>query len=1071
MHTTAIDGGLRMHTYRTHLAVLLIAIFMVLGYGPLYGQTGGGTIEGTVTDPSGGVIQGATVTITSETTGVARTIPTNSSGVYSASDLAAGRYTVKTSAAGFDSERVNHILLTVGAVRNVDVHLTVGAAQTTVTVTSLNTGVDTATSTVQGVVGGKQIRELPLNGRDFTQLAVLQPGVSEILTQFGASATSTTRLSRGLGSQLTIGGSRPEQINYRLDGVSINDYANGSPGSVSGLLLGVDAVQEFSVIRSNAPAQYGRMSGGVVNSITRSGTNQFHGSVYEFVRNSVFDARNYFDPATIPSFRRNQFGAAVGGPIIRNRTFFFGNYEGFRQSQGASIVAIVPSLNARQGDLTTGKVTISPKVLPFLALYQLPNGSTTGDVGDYKFVTQVPTNEDFSTVHLDHNLSSFDTLHGTALYDTSSTTSADPSNAVIDEALSRRATGMIEEVHIFSPQLTNAVRFGYSRSVAIAPLQQGVVNPAAADPALGYFPGDTAGSLLVSGLTTFNGGVGSVGTYSYHFNSDQLFDDATLLRGKHSISYGGSVEWDQDNTEAGLLPHGSWSFGSIKNFLTNKPTYFESGLPSTPVEPLDLRTKIFAGYVQDDWRYRSNLTLNLGLRYEMNTNVTEVRNRLGAILTPTSPAPVPVHSYFRNNPTLKNFEPRVGFSWDPFKQGKSVLRGAIGLYDVLPLPYIFDLQALSSAPVYDEGENTAVPAGSFPLNGFTGFTPLLRVIYTTPKPGRSYEVQYSLGIQQQLSNTMTMTLGYVGSHGVREPFNTNNFNIVQPILKSPLGYVWPKKGTAQTLNPALGTITGTFFVGSSLYNSLQATLQYIKSQYFQGQVSYTWSRSVDDSSSALSGSSFSNSIPSPNIFDMTLNKALSDYDIRNVLTANAVATLPSLSSHYGKWAMPLRGWALNGILNLRNGLPFTPIIGGDPLGTLSTTPIPDFPDRVKDGSCTHPQSVFYLDTSCFAFPAPYQYAPGLKGARLGNDGRNAIIGPGVIELDLGVQKNTPITKRLLTQFQFQAFNVTNHTNYALPASTQTQIFNVNGSPLAAAGKLTSTSTSSRQLQFSFQLIF
>ncbi len=1061
-----------MHIGRTRVIFLLTVFFLTFGLGAVYCQTSGGTIEGTVTDPSGGVVIGAMVVITSETTGITRTVPTNASGIYSVSDLVAGRYTVKTSAPGFSSQKVNHILLTVGAVRNVDAHLALGAVQNTVTVTSLNTGVDSATSTVQGVVGGKQIRELPLNGRDFTQLAILQPGVSEVLTQFGASATSTTRLSRGLGSQLTIGGSRPEQINYRLDGISINDYANGSPGSVSGLLLGVDAVQEFSVIRSNAPAEYGRMSGGVVNSITRSGTNEFHGSAYEFVRNSVFDARNYFDPQIIPSFRRNQFGAAIGGPIIRNRTFFFGNYEGLRQSQGNSLVAIVPSLNARKGDLTAGKVAINPNVLPFLALYQIPNGSTNGDVADYSFVTQVPTNEDFSTAHFDHNISPTDTLHGTALYDTGSVASADGSNAVIDEALSRRTTGVIEEVHIFSPQLTNAARFGYSRSVAIAPIQQGVINPAAADKSLGYFPGDTAGSLLVSGLSTFAGGVDSVGKYTYHFDSYQLYDDATLIRGRHSISFGGSVEWDQDNTQAGLLPHGSWSFGSIKNFLTNKPNFFESGLPATPVAPLDLRTKIFAGYLQDDWRYRSNLTLNLGLRYEMNTDITEVRNRLGAILTLTSPLPVNVHTYFQNNPTLKNFEPRVGFSWDPFSKGKTAVRGSAGIYDVLLLPYILNLQALSSAPVYDEGRNTSTPAGSFPLNGFTGFTPQLRVIYAEPKPGRPYEIQYSLGLQQELSKSLTMTLGYIGSHGIREPFNTNDLNIVQPVYKSPLGYVWPKLGTGKPLNPNLGTISGTYFVGSSIYNSLQASLEFVKGPHLQGQVSYTWSRSIDNTSSALSGSSFSNSLPSPAVFDTRLSRGLSDFDVRNVLTANTVATLPGLPESYGRIGMPLRGWTLNGILNVRSGLPFTPIIGGDPLGTLSSTPIPDYPDRVKpDNTCTRGHNVLYLDTSCFAVPAPYEYAPGLFGPRLGNNGRNSIIGPGVFELDLGVQKDTQITKRVLSQFQFQAFNVTNHTNFSLPASTQTQIFNVSGNRLPAAGKLTATSTSSRQLQFSLRLIF
>src|SRR5579859_2024504 len=455
-----------------HFAAVILPLFVLFAALAAYGQSGAGTLQGTVTDPSGAVVPGDSVVVTSETTGGQRELTSNSAGLYVAADLPAGRYRVVASSTGFAKQQIDQVEVTVGGVRDLNLQLTLGSLEIVVNLTDTASAIDTASSTVQGIVNGKEIRDLPLNGRDFTALAALQPGVSAVLTQFTSNATSTTRLSRGLGSQLTIGGNRPQFNSYRLDGVNINDYANGSPGSVSGALLGVDAVQEFSVILSNAPAQYGRTAGGVVNSITRSGTNTFHGALFDYIRNSAFDARNYFDPASgAPSFRRNQFGASAGGPIIKDKTFFFANYEGFRQSLGQSLTAIVLSPNARNGQLvcTAGTagcvnglttVTIDPKVVPYLSLYNLPNGALHGDTGDYNFNTQQPTNEDFFTFHLDHTISSKDSLRGTGLYDTSSVSSSDASNALTDAALSRRTTGTIEEVHLFSSQFTNSARFG-----------------------------------------------------------------------------------------------------------------------------------------------------------------------------------------------------------------------------------------------------------------------------------------------------------------------------------------------------------------------------------------------------------------------------------------------------------------------------------------------------------------------------------------------------------------------------------------------------------------------------------
>ncbi|MGB7265325.1 MAG: hypothetical protein WBC92_07415, partial [Terracidiphilus sp.] len=404
-----------------------------------------------------------------------------------------------------------------------------------------------------------------------------------------------------------------------------------------------------------------------------------------------------------------------------------------------------------------------------------------------------------------------------------------------------------------------------------------------------------------------------------------------------------------------------------------------------------------------------------------------------------------------------------------YGHGLTVIHGAFGIYDVLPLPYLLGLQAVSSSPIYDEAENTSVAKGSFPLNGFAGFTPPVRAIYTPRTPGRNYVMQYTFNVQQQFAKSTQLTVGYIGSHGVRQPFTVNDMNFVLPVADSPVGYVWPKSGTAPKLNPSIGTESGTFFEGSSIYNSLQASLKY-NSVRIQGMLSYTWSRSIDDSSSALSGASFDNSIANPPYFDIRLNRGLSDFDVRNLVSAYAMAVLPSPSAHFGAWASPLRGWNLENIFSISGGVPFTPTVGGDPLGSLSSSAF-DRPNLVSKTGCTQPENVKYLNTACFAFPSTYEYSPGLFGPVLGNAGRNPIVGPGIFFWTTGLMNEQKFGERMRMELEAQAFNVTNRPNFEDPQSTQAQIFNVSGQLLSTAGQLSVTSTSSRQLQFSLKLLF
>lgn len=1055
---------------------------LLLNSPPLYAQVAGAALTGTITDPDGAGVANAEVHLLSVATGISTTVPANSSGNYFVPNVTPGIYRVTVSATGFATAVARDVTLSVGSTETLNVALAVGGANTSVSV-SANVGVSLDSPTITGQIDGTAVRELPLNGRDWSQLATLQPGINQVRNQSsigGVGSADVVRGARGFGNQLSIAGTRPTQNNYRLDGISFNDYTNGAPGSVLSNLSGVDAIAEFSVLTSNYSAEYGRTSGGVVNAITKTGADTFHGDAYEFLRNSALDARNYFDGTKIPPFRRNQFGGSIGGPIFRGKTFFFFNYEGLRQSLSTTQVDVVPSVAARAGHLSTGDITVDPKVAPFLQFWSLPNGATLpgGDTALYSVVTKQTGTDNFYTGRITHHFSEKDQLGATFLYDKSFLTNPDPLNNEGFSNSNSRPFFALEETHTFTPNVINAFRVGYSRNYAVIATSP-AINPAAADPSFGAIPGQPAPFISVPGIATFNGGLDGFPNFTFGWNSYQLYDDAFWTHGSHQFKFGFAMEYMRSNNLFHFFDNGRFSFSSLSDFLQNAPQSFSGNVPSAD-SPRNLRSTLFGGYFQDDWKLRSNLVLNLGLRYEMTTTVSEAHGKL-ATLRSMDAAQVHTGPPYFDNPTLKNFEPRIGFAWAPFSNDKTSLRGGFGLFDVLPLPYQFLIISSASAPYLQSVTTANPPPGSFPSTAYSiglsqqtpGTLQGQRVAYITPKPSRSYVNEWNLSVQQVFPAEFVATISYVGSRGLHLPFRTDDADITLPTSKVNGSYYWPTPvGSGTVINPNVGRIDRLSYDGDSYYQGLLVSLERKLNHGLQVQGSYTWQKSIDTGSSTIAGDQFSNSPSSlPFWFDPKLRRGQSDFNLAQSAVLSGTWRLPGLQSTNLLTQTLANDWQLGSIFEASTGSPFTVLIGGDPLGLNNTDPY-DYPDRVANcGSAVHPgKPNGYINLNCFAVPSPIN--------RLGTSGRNPLTGPGLVNMDTSLFKNFSLShlyESASIQFRAEFFNLLNRANFAPPLDNNVLFTPDNSaagaSAVGGAGVIDATQTPSRQVQFGLKVIW
>jgi hypothetical protein len=1067
------------------LTAFLFSLFAMVGNARA--QTTNGTISGTVHDTSGAAMSGVNVTLKSVETGASREATTNADGEFEFVSLPAGGYDASATFTGFKTQLRQGIVLTVGANVAVNFSLSLGDVVETLVVSEDTPQVDTTSATVSGVVNEATIRELPLNGRDWLQLATLQPGVIGGLEQQSSAVSTNSRAARGNGENLYISGNRPTENLYLVDGLIVNDYANGSPGSGLNVNLGVDAVREFAVLTSDYGAQYGMTSGGVVNAIFKSGTNQIHGDAFGFFRNSALDARNFFDPAGgVPPFHRNQYGGSIGGPIVKDKAFFFGSFEGLNQALSISEQSLTLSNSARNGIVPNpngpGNITVAvaPAIVPYLALFPVANGADNGDgTAFYLFPGAETGHEYYVVVKFDYNFSALTRLSASYQWDTGALLQPDLYNQKLLGSPSGHHNFTLSLQHSFTPNVVNTARIGVSRTFAADSQDVSAISPLANNPSLGFFSGLPVGILTAGNLSTA-GGLGASGSDNFHFTSYQASDDVTYVRGRHTWQFGFLFDRIDDNFNSANIPLGEWDYNSVQDLLTNSPADFTSDFPGTN-GARGLRSDVFGAYAQDSMRLRRNLTLTVGVRYETSTPVSEQNDKVATLVNLTDALPRAGGAFF-NNPTKRNFAPRVGIVWDPTGSGKTSVRAAFGMYDILPLPYLF-INRTHGAPFFLQGTSQAPPASDFPTNGLALLAPnTARVAYVEANPHRAYNDQWNLSIQHQLTPSTAVLIGYVGSHAVHVPMGVEDMDQVpladvtfgangQLMFPIPPGSTFKKQvKNIQRINPNYGRIVGTLWRDYSKYNALLVQVSKRLDHGFAFQGSYTWSKNTDQGSATFSDNEYLNTAGPSYAFLPTLQNGVSDFDITHNFVFNGTWTIPVPPSFNGATRAVLGGWELGGIFTAHTGVPFTvkltsdeAFTGNSRVNSSAGGQRPNFnPGRGCSTNPTNPgQPNNYINVNCFSFPAP---------GVLGDLGRNTLRGPGFADLDFSLFKNIPFyQEKYKVQFRAEAFNVLNHTNFGVQT---TAIFNGNGVPLASAGVLQQpTLTTSRQIQLGVKFIF
>jgi outer membrane receptor protein involved in Fe transport len=1086
----------------------------------LLAQTNSGEIVGTVHDPQGAVVPGATVTVTNIATGLARTAATPDNGSFRFPVLPPGIYTLTAEKSGFTSAKIERVQVQVDEITTTDVALALGQSSQTITVESSVALTDTETAHLGEVIQQTQVTSLPLNGRNFAQLAQLSAGVS------ASGGGGGQQGGEGGSSGYSSNGQRSTSNNFMVDGIDNNNYEAGSVAQ----LPSIDSIQEFQVQTNNYSAEYGRSSGSIVNLVTKSGTNQLHGSAYEFLRNDKLDARNYFaDPALrAPELRLNQFGASLGGPIHKDKTFFFGNYEGFRQVAGITNVTNVPTDAEKAGRFNTNplnpssptvQVTVNPVSAALFKLYPEPNTSQPG--GNFVSSPNLNNSTDQYLIKIDHQLGK-GTL--TARYSFSGATifypfqpgqgtTAIPGYGVNDKATSH--LGSLGHTWIFSPASLNEFRFGFTRVTGHTNNQTG---PQAATYGFntGYAAGAPTGLGDIPNITFSGGLVSSVEPYSNlgasgnnpagnWINTLEFVDNFSHITPRHEMKFGGEVRNIRDNRLYDLYFNGQLGFTGSNNpqDIPNPLVDFAEGLPSSSLQFVghsgrSYRTSSYDLFAQDKFKIRPNLTFSYGLRYELNTVLHDATNQSSTWRPNLYTTYLPPNADQTNLAQLQlsgiatqsqlgglyngdhnNFAPRLGVAYSIGKAQQTVIRAGYGIfYDtvfgnipgnvMLNPPYLPDYYI--SDPPY--------PASFGP----SGFPVLTVTAANLPTP---YSQAWNLDIQHELPGQMLLDVAYVGTTGTHLPrfvqidqayITQAQINTLTPNLLTRLEILGipPPVATFLSQNIALAPtiVRGPYFgfaqifqaqdSMSSHYNGLQAKLDKRLGHGLTFGVAYTYSKSIDSASDFFGSGANGSTIFPQNNYDTAAEKGLSDFDIRHRFVFNYVYSFPNLKSAWS--AVPDRlgnGWQISGLVIAQTGQPFSVLTGANE----SSTGLGDDRANVTGNPNAGPHTVAkFFNTAAFSLNAPLTF---------GDSGRNIVEGPGYKDWDFALLKNTSLEHGLTLQFRAEFFNILNHPNFALPnhVLTSPSFGALFQTPDVAENNVGLGSGGPRLIQFAVKLLF
>jgi hypothetical protein len=948
---------------------LFLMFFAAIG--ACWGQTNTGTILGTAKDTNGYVITGAKVVIQNVGTGLIQSLTTDGAGAFISTPLPLGIYKVSVSATGFESEVQEGLTLQISDRLALPFVLHIGDVKQSVVVTEAKPLVDTASTTLGGIVSKEQVADLPINGRSVTDLLALVPGVE----------------LRGTGNQLSVGGKGTDTneggLHFLLDGgdasrVDFDDVKN-TYGSSAGRIsrTSVDAVEEFRVYTDSYSAEYGNTQGGVINLITKSGTNQFQGSLFEYFRNDILDARNYFndEPAKKPAYRLNQFGGTLGGPIVRGKVFFFLDYEGVRQRSGNILNVVVPTAAAR--------AAAAAPIQQALMQLPLPNGPITSDprFGQYVLGVSNPLTENTGVAKIDWQISPSDRLTGRYNANQNHTdTYTGVALGQVQDAPGFMQLSMVGYTHTFTPHVVNEANFYFNRFP---------VDPRASNVA----------SVLTEPIVGFGEGSGvGPGLFDLHVatNSFTWQDNLTWVHGRQQIKIGGEAVRNQVNKELGYQM--TVTFLTFTAAQANQA--YSDGTLGFP--RIGIRNTYSSAFVQDDVQVSSRLTVNMGLRYQFDTSPTEAHGRI-ANFNPATSALDPVGSSVLNAPTL-NFAPRFGVAYSPGSSGNTVIRAGFGIFfsDLNAGNLAQNIPSNTGLGFSASVNNVQVPGlVGLPFPNLSSFkvptTSFSAIVKNYKEP---YSEKWNVNIQRALGKSAMFQIGYMGNRGLHliEGYDLNRL--------SPGSTVRPL--------PQFGSINTSTTMAISQYNAFQAQFKKRWNNGLTFNANYTLSHSLDDDPTVFGNAYQDDHNP-------IADYGNSDFDVRHNIELDASYAIPAIP------AIPKiigGGWQYNTIATMRSGFPYSVTCGCDPekVGQASSRAdlVPGVPTRPSNYSIPGNQ----INLAAFAVPVGH----------FGTEGRNPFYGPDAVNFDMSLFKTFPIFEKQNITFRAEAFDIFNHPQFSNPNS-------------------------------------